>query len=31
MAVRNTNTFTTIRTEGALLPPDLLRRIADGI
>src|SRR5260221_10170103 len=31
MAIRNTNTsFTTIRTEGALLPPDLLQRIADG-
>jgi len=30
MPTRNPNTFTTIRTEGALLPPDLLQRIADG-
>ncbi|PJF21167.1 MAG: hypothetical protein CUN56_12460, partial [Phototrophicales bacterium] len=27
---KNTNIFTTIRTEGALLPPDLLQRISDG-
>ena len=30
MTVRSLNTYTTIRTEGALLPPDLLQRIADG-
>jgi len=27
---KNTNIFTTIRTEGALLPPDLLQRISEG-
>jgi hypothetical protein len=30
MRTRATNTFTSITTEGALLPADLLRRIADG-
>jgi len=30
MPTRTRDIFTTIRTEGALLPPDLLRRIADG-
>jgi len=30
MTTRNNDIFTTIRTEGALLPPDLLRRISDG-
>lgn len=30
MQIRTRNTFTTIRTEGAILPPDLLQRIADG-
>lgn len=30
MAPRHNDIFTTIRTEGALLPPDLLRRISDG-
>jgi len=27
---KNSNIFTTIRTEGALLPPDLLQRISEG-
>src|SRR5436189_5880697 len=30
MAARNRDFFTTIHTEGALLPPDLLQRIAEG-
>lgn len=30
MQTRRRELFTTIRTEGALLPPDLLQRIADG-
>ncbi len=30
MSTRTRSTFTTIRTEGAILPPDLLQRIADG-
>jgi len=30
MQTRRRNTFTTIRTEGAILPPDLLQRISEG-
>jgi hypothetical protein len=30
MQTRNRNRFTTIATEGAILPPDLLERIASG-
>jgi hypothetical protein len=30
MQTHHRNTFTTIRTEGALLPADLLQRILDG-
>ena len=30
MQTRRRELFTTIRTEGALLPPDLLQRVADG-
>ncbi len=30
MQTRRREQFTTIHTEGAILPPDLLRRIADG-
>jgi hypothetical protein len=30
MKTTHRNTFTTIRTEGAILPPDLLQRISDG-
>ncbi len=30
MQTRNRNAFTTIHTEGALLPVDLLQRISDG-
>ena len=29
MQTRSQNIFTTIRTQGAILPPDLLQRIAD--
>ena len=29
MKTRRRNTFTTIRTEGAILPPDLLQRVSD--
>ena len=30
MQTRGRDTFTTVRSEGAILPPDLLRRVADG-
>jgi len=30
MATRTRDIFTTIHTEGAILPPDLLQRIAEG-
>src|SRR5215212_4885325 len=30
MQTRGRDTFTTVRSEGAILPPDLLRRVVDG-
>ncbi|MFN8124668.1 MAG: hypothetical protein U0237_19850 [Thermoleophilia bacterium] len=30
MQVRSRELFTTVRSEGALLPPELLQRVADG-